>query len=40
MIGTIDSIEFTTRVIPEPSTWALAVLGMLGMAALGRRRAG
>jgi hypothetical protein len=34
---TIDSIEETFSVIPEPGTAALMVLGLLGLASLGRR---
>ena len=34
---TIDSIEETFSVVPEPGTAALMVLGLLGLASLGRR---
>jgi hypothetical protein len=34
---TIDSIEETFSVIPEPATAALMILGLLGLASLGRR---
>jgi hypothetical protein len=34
---TIDSIEETFSVIPEPGTAALMILGLLGLASLGRR---
>lgn len=36
--GTIDNIEFTTRVVPEPAAGMLAILGLAGLLLIKRRR--
>jgi hypothetical protein len=36
--GILDDIAFTQRIIPEPSTWVMALLGLVAAFAFSRRR--